>query len=118
MAQSFDGLDLNASRSILNFGNSQPPSILDIPIEILNSNSRTTPIVIKDGEGSVSFRGTYQSLDGGLTAYGLIKDKQGVTGVLINGTQTVNNVTLKMVGLAQIQGGDILNCTLSFEFLG
>ena len=118
MAQSFDGLDLNANRSILNFGNSKPPSVLDIPVTITNSNSRTSPILIKDGENSVPFQGIYKTLDGGQTAYNAIKAKQGVIGTLVNGTQTVNNVALKEVGLAQEMGADILQCSLSFEFLG
>ena len=118
MAQSFDGLDLNISRSIVNFGDSKPPSVLDIPVTITNSNSRITPIMIKDGDNSVAFQGTYQTLDGGIASYNAIKAKQGVIGTLINDTQTVNNVALKMVGLAQEMGNGILQCSLSFEFLG
>jgi len=118
MAQSFDGLDLNADRSIVNFGDSKPPSVLDIPIQIINSNSRTTPIVIRDGSSSVAFQGVYTTLDGGQTSYDAIKLKQGEVGTLINGTQTVNNVLLRSVGLAQEMGNDILQCQLSFEYLG
>jgi len=118
MAQSFDGLDLNASRSIVNFGSTKPPSVLDIPVSIVNSNSRTNPIMITDGDNSVPFQGVYQTLDGGQAAYDAIKLKQGVVGTLINGTQTTNNVALKSVGLAQEMGNDILQCSLAFEFLG
>jgi len=113
MAQSFDGLNLNADRSIVNFGSTKPPSVLDIPVEVLNSNSRTTAIVITDGSNSVRFQGIYQTLDGGQTSYDAIKLKQGEVGTLINGTQTVNNVILRSVGLAQEMGNDILQCQLS-----
>ncbi len=118
MAQSFDGLDLNADRSLVNFGSTKPPTVLDIPIEVMNSNSRTTAIVITDGTNSVRFQGTYQTLDGGQTSYEAIKLKQGKIGTLINGAQTVNNVLLRSVGLAQEAGNGILQCQLSFEFLG
>ena len=117
MTQSFDGLDLNADRSIVNYGNSKPPSVLNIPVSVLNSNSRPTPIVIKDGEGSVKFQGRYQTLDGGQDSYEAIKAKQSKIGVLINGTQTVNNVILRAVGLAQERGG-VFSCQLNFEYLG
>jgi len=60
----------------------------------------------------------YQTLDGGQTSYDAIKLKQGEIGVLINGAQTVNNVLLRSVGLAQEMGNGILSCQLSFEFLG
>jgi hypothetical protein len=118
MTQSFDGLDLNADRSIVNFGDTKPPAVLDIPVDVVNSNSRTTPIVIKDGANSVRFQGIYQTLDGGQTSYDAIKGKQGKVGTLINDSQTVNNVLLRSVGLAQEMGNDILQCQLSFEYLG
>lgn len=117
MAQSFDGLDLNANRSIVNYGSSKPPSVLNIPVSVMNSNSRPTPIVIKDGKGSVKFQGVYQTLDGGQSAYDAIKAKQSKIGTLINGSQTVNNVILRAVGLAQERGG-IFTCQLNFEYLG
>jgi len=118
MTQSFDGLDLNADRSIVNFGSTKPPSVLDIPVEVINSNSRTTPIIIIDGSNSVRLRGVYQTLDGGIAAYNAIKAKQGVVGTLIDGAVTTNNILLKSVSLAQNIGGGALRCQLSFEYLG
>ena len=118
MAQSFDGVNLKGSGSIVNFGGSQPPSVLDIPVSIINSNSRDTPIVLKDGSNSVPFAGSYRILTGGIAEYNLIKAKQGTTGTLINGTQTVNNVTLRAVSLPASLGSTGITCSLSFEFLG
>jgi len=118
MAQSFDGLNLNGSGSLVNFGGTQAPSVLDTPVQVINSNSRTTPIVIKDGSNSVRFSGSYRIFTGGLAEYNLIKAKQGTTGVLINGTQTLDSVTLLSVSLASSLGSGGVQCSLAFEFLG
>ena len=117
MTQSFDGVPLSNSESIVNFPNF-PPSVLDTPVQIINSNSRDTPIKIKDGKNSPPFVGAYQILTGGIAEYDAIKAKEGDTGTLVNNSQTVNNVTLKAVSLAQNLGGGALRCQLSFEFLG
>jgi len=117
MTQSFDGVTLDGTGSIVNFSN-LPPSVLDIPVQIINSNSRTTPIKITDGENSVPFAGRYQILSGGSAEYATIKAKQGTTGTLVNNSQTVTNVTLKSVSLPQNLGGGALRCQLSVEYLG
>jgi hypothetical protein len=118
MAQSFDGVTLRGTGSIVNFGGSQPPSVLNLPVAVINSNSRTTPIVIKDGENSVPFAGTYRIFTGGKAEYDLIKAKEGVTGTLINGSQTINNVLLRAVSIYSSLGSTGISCQLSFEYLG
>ena len=118
MAQSFDGVNLNTSGSIINFGATRPADTQDIPIVIINSNSRTTAIVIKDGGNSAPFAGVYTILTGGISEYNLIKAKVGTTGTLIDGSETYLNITLKAVGRAQNLGAGALRCALSFEFMG
>jgi len=82
MAQSFDGVSLSGLGSIVNFGATRPATTPDIPITIMNSNSRATPIVIKDGGNSAPFAGVYTILIGGPSDYDAIKAKVGDTGTL------------------------------------
>lgn len=122
MTQSFAGVSLSGPGSIVNFGSSKPPEVVDIPVQVINSNSRDTGIVVLDGENSVKFAGSYTILTGGggnpRSEYLEIKSKQGTLGTLINGAQAVNNVVLVSVSLAQELGNSALRCTLNFELVG
>lgn len=118
MTQSFNGVTLDGTGSIVNFGNTRPTDILDTPTMAINSNSRTGAILRLDGDNSVQFSGVYQILSGGQSEYELIKAQQGNIGVLINDTQTIQNVALINVGLAQSLGNGVLRCSLQFEYMG
>lgn len=118
MTQSFNGVILDGTGSIVNFGDTRPTDILDTPTAAINSNSRQGAILRVDGDNSVRFNGVYQILSGGQAEYELIKDQQGNIGVLVNGTQTIQNVALIRVGLLQSLGNDVYRCTLQFEYMG
>lgn len=122
MTQSFAGTALDGPGSIVNFGDTRPAQVMDVPVQIINSNSRTSGIVRIDGNNSVPFTGAYTILTGTTpggqaTEYAIIKAKEGVVGVLINGSQTVQNVCLVRVSLSQSLGGGALRCNLVFELL-
>ena len=116
MTQSFDGTILDGTGSIVNFPN-LPPEVLDVPSQVINSNARDSGILIIDGKQSAPFSGVYTILTGGNTEYALIKAKEGTVGVLVNNTQTINNVALLTVSKAQQLGNGALRCNLTFELM-
>jgi len=103
MAQTFDGVTLDGSGSMVNFGGSQPPSVLNTPVNVINSNSRA---------------GSYRIFTGGKAEYDLIKAKEGAVGTLVNGSQTITNVLLRSVSVRSSLGSTGIACQLSFEYLG
>ena len=121
MTQSFDGVVLDGEGSIVNF-QVRPPDVLDTTTSVVNSNARTSGILVVDGTRSANFTGSYLITKGVVAGsqaaeYALIKAKETVVGTLVNDTQTVSNVALLSVSKPQHLGNGQLRCTLNFELL-
>ena len=116
----FDGVDLTASGSMVNFTNGIA-TVLDIPSSTVNTPSRVGAISINGSGNSVSMPSVYTILSGGRTEYLLIKNKQSVIGDLVitdlSGVTTIQQVKLRAVSKAAPLGGGALRCNLLFELL-
>jgi len=111
----FDGLDLTASGSMVNFPSGYP-TVLNKPSQVLNTPSRATAIILQDQDNSAPFTGNY-SIFGTRTQYDSIKAKEGTLGTLVVGTDTIQNVYLRAVSQPAERGGTF-SCSLAFELVG
>ncbi len=117
----FDTLVLTGNGNMVNFGGGFA-TVLNKPISIINTPSRSSAIVIGDELNSAGFTGVYTIIGGTQrTIYNSIKGLELPTPktLIFNEGEvneiSIDNVVLRAVSLPQELGGGALSCSLSFE---
>ena len=124
----YDGLTLTGNGNMVNFPGGFG-TVMNTPVSVINTPSRSVAIVIQDALNSSQFAGTYTIIGGTdptfpqRAVYNNIKGKEGAAPRILIFNEgeanevSIDNVTLRSVSNASELGGGALRCNLIFELV-